>query len=190
MGLHETVVIDDLLETSFQDQIQTEVLRGPWIFINDMSYNNSQKPSYGFNQMIKHPNHGILSPLYERVSVPIINKVIDRLGLLLKDIYYNRCFLQVPLAEQFVKETNGVHVDLPIPHLACVYYLNDADGDTVLYEETNETVPYGSSDVKLTEHKRVTPKKGRFVLFDGSRYHASSQPRTTHRCIMNFDLVF
>jgi hypothetical protein len=39
------------------------------------------------------------------------------------------------------------------------------------------------------EHKRVTPKRGRAVLFDGSRYHCSSQPTIGYRTIINFDLT-
>ena len=40
-----------------------------------------------------------------------------------------------------------------------------------------------------TEQKRVTPKQGRVVLFDGSFYHTAEQCRVNNRrCIVNYDL--
>jgi hypothetical protein len=88
-----------------------------------------------------------------------------------------------------VKDRNGVHVDLPIRHVACVYYCDDSEGDTVIYEQTFGSVVPGSVGNELSEHRRVSPKKNRIVAFDGSRYHCSSQPSRSPRCIVNFDLV-
>ena len=123
------------------------------------------------------------------VSVPIINSLIEKTKIEIKDIYFNRAFLQLPLDEKFVKEHNGLHIDLPQDHIACVYYVNDSDGDTILYEQTRYNTKAGSKNVELVEHMRVTPKKGRLVMFDGARYHCSSQPRDSYRCIINFDLI-
>ena len=80
-------------------------------------------------------------------------------------------------------------MDIPQDHYACVYYLNDSDGDTIIYEQNKHDTVAGSNNVELVEHARVTPKKGRLVMFDGARYHCSSQPKESYRCIINFDLV-
>ena len=37
--------------------------------------------------------------------------------------------------------------------------------------------------------KKVTPKQGRVVLFDGRLYHTAEQPNEDKRCIVNYDLV-
>lgn len=189
--MFETCVIDDLFTEEQIQQTLLEVLNGPWKYIHDMSYGHNQFPSYGFNQTFKHPEHGIMSTGYERICVPIINKVIESSPSYLKvnDIYFTRSFLQIPLDPKFVKGTNGVHVDLPIDHVACVYYCNDCDGETVIYDQTNKEIPGGSKNIDLTVHKKVMPKAGRVVLFDGSRYHCSSQPTVSMRTIINFDLV-
>ena len=56
-----------------------------------------------------------------------------------------------------------------------LYYVNDSDGDTFIFNERMKDVSL--SDTKLTINKRVSPKQGRAVLFDGSMLHAGSPPR-------------
>ena len=188
--LKQTIVIDDIIPVDLQDRFHETLINYPsWRFVKDMSYANydMEFPSYGFNMMFKHPDHGIVSPLYEAISVPIANAIAERINF--KDIHFNRAFLQLPLEQRFVKEHNGIHLDLPEDHYACVYYVNDSDGDTIVYEQTRHNTECGSQNVELTEHKRVTPKKGRVVIFDGARFHCSSQPRNSYRCIINFDLI-
>lgn len=187
--LRSTLIIDDIVPEDRQNEFQQNILKAPYHFLHDMSYNNEKYPSYGFTSVFKDPFKGVISPFYELVSVPIINALIEREGLEINDIYFNRAFIQLPLAEGFYKGTNGIHVDLPKEHIACVYYVNDSDGDTVIYEQNIIDTPAGTNNVDLKEHARVTPKKGRLVMFDGRRYHCSSQPKNGYRCIINFDLI-
>jgi len=57
-----------------------------------------------------------------------------------------------------------------------IYYVNDSDGDT--YLKIGKTT------------KRISPKKGRVLYFDGSIMHAANHPRKTNkRLIINFNLV-
>jgi len=78
---------------------------------------------------------------------------------------------------------NISHVDNIYEHKwSAVYYLNDSDGDTFLFNEFfSDPAPK-----ELTLFKRITPKKNRLVLFNSSRYHASSNPRNTaERFVIN-----
>ena len=71
------------------------------------------------------------------------------------------------------------HLDLKEKHSALLYYVNDSDGDTIIYE-----------DVKKNKIKKtVKPKQGRMVIFDGSYWHTGSQPRNNIRCIINTDIT-
>jgi len=189
--LKETTVLDNIIPKDLQDKFHDLVMSQSFKFLKDMSYADGdiKYPSYGFNFLFKHPQHGIMSPLYETVCVPIVNALLEELVLKVNDIYYTRAFLQVPLADNFYKGQNGAHIDIPDPHYACVYYMNDSDGDTIIYEQNIHDTPPGSKHIDLVEHKRVTPKKGRIAIFDGARYHCSSQPRENYRCIINFVLV-
>jgi hypothetical protein len=192
MDLEQTLIIDDVIPDKLQTEYHEIIMsQREWCFVKDMTYANGELkyPSYGFNMLFKHPSYGVVSSLYEAVSVPIINALLEKQKLNIKDIYFNRAFLQLPLSENFYKGQNGLHVDLAEPHYACIYYLNDSDGDTIIMEQSTLDTKPGSQKVDVKIHKRVTPKKGRMVVFDGRRYHCSSQPTQTYRAIINFDLV-
>jgi hypothetical protein len=63
-----------------------------------------------------------------------------------------------------------------------LYYLNDSDGDTFIFNEFGLEVPD-----KLTVAERVTPKKGRAVFFKSTQYHTSSPPiESFKRMVINF----
>jgi hypothetical protein len=69
------------------------------------------------------------------------------------------------------------HTDLPFDHLVVLYYVNDADGDTVFFNEKNEII------------KSVSPKRGRVVAFDGRILHGGGIPKAGPRCAINFDIL-
>ena len=189
--MFETMIVDNLISEKDQVHLHDMIMHHvEWKFLNDVSGNNNHPfPSNGFVHVTKHPEFVKPSIIYDVFAGMFESKFKDILEY--KEIYYNRIFLQLPLAQQFIKEHNGIHVDLPphLPHVACVYYVNDSDGDTIIYEQTINNVPGGSHNVDVKEHKRVTPKRGRAVFFDGSRYHCSSQPTVNYRTIINFDLT-
>ena len=80
------------------------------------------------------------------------------------------------------------HLDRFTPHLVFLYYVCDSDGDTIIYDYKTEKegdVPF-FEDVK--ELKRITPKQGRVVIFDGMYWHTAEQPNHNLRCVVNYDL--
>lgn len=64
------------------------------------------------------------------------------------------------------------HVDYTFPGYVLLIYVNDSDGDTVLYNQ----IYTGEEISEVTERIRVSPKAGRAVLFDNLIYHAASVP--------------
>ncbi len=85
-----------------------------------------------------------------------------------------------------------------IPHTDCqeskndvwsaIYYLNDATGDTFLFEEQIDDV--SMSDRRTHKWKpvdQVSPKKGRLILFPARQYHAGSPPKKDMRMLINFN---
>ena len=73
------------------------------------------------------------------------------------------------------------HIDIKEDHFVMLYYVCDSDGDTIIYNEQIESETY-------TVQRRVTPKQGRVVLFDGSYYHTAEQPLNNIRCVVNYNL--
>lgn len=70
------------------------------------------------------------------------------------------------------------HVDTIDSHLTGLLYVNEADGPTYFFD----------NDYKVV--KAITPKQGRFVLFDGDIFHAGSHPNTSpFRIVTNFNFT-
>jgi ectoine hydroxylase-related dioxygenase (phytanoyl-CoA dioxygenase family) len=75
-----------------------------------------------------------------------------------------------------------------------LYYVCDSDGDTIIYDKKCETYKefenmINSNTKTLNIQKKITPKQGRVVLFNGLLYHTAEQPNKDIRCIVNYDLV-
>ena len=79
---------------------------------------------------------------------------------------------------------NGAHVDLLIPHKTALLYVNDADGDTLLYQERWRE----GYDGPYAEAHRIAPAANRLVLFDGLTFHTGTTPvKTPRRVVMNIN---
>ena len=96
------------------------------------------------------------------------------------DVLQGRSFFQLPL--NFKGERRDTpHIDTLKDHFVMLYYVCDSDGDTLIYNEKSKSDIY-------TLQKRVTPKQGRVILFDGSFYHTGEQPLNNVRCVVNYNL--
>lgn len=65
------------------------------------------------------------------------------------------------------------HSDSKKPHLNFIYYINDSIGETVLY---NELADYKNIITNPTIFKKVAPKRGKAILFDGRQFHSVTPP--------------
>jgi hypothetical protein len=81
--------------------------------------------------------------------------------------------------KKYKKDTYGIpHIDMDENHYVFIYYVNDSDGDTFLFENN-----------KLL--KRISPKKGRVLLFNGDLYHAAGHPvKSNKRIVLNCNVKF
>ena len=92
------------------------------------------------------------------------------LNFKISNIFLQRVFFQTPSKKSYIPRP---HNDFSKPHWVCLYYVNEADGDTIFYD-SNES-----------EIKRVSPKKGRIAFFDGSIKHSAGIPTTNERIVIN-----
>lgn len=189
--IDDIVIIDDAIPKSYQDAIEHNLLgemMSSWLLLNDISY-GSENPLGSFNPGLVHPikvDGQIKSPLFNFL-LPLIFFSLDKINYTYRDTFMARSFLQFPKASSI---PNNPHTDLTIPHLVCLYYVNDSDGDTIIYNETLDNVlPNEVETAQFTIKHRITPKKGKVVLFDGKYYHSSSNPTIDRRCIVNFDII-
>lgn len=177
--LIETQIIDGILPQTYADEIERTLfnMSFPWYLLEDITYSNT--PQF---KMLKpdEMNPGFMHYLlYENNESTYFNffKVIPHLALAKKFNYnQSRCFLQLPSNKQ--QKQNNIHTDNSFPHIVCLYYVNDSDGDTILFSEDRKTII-----------KTISPKKNRVVIFDGSIPHASSKPTIGKRAVINYNLT-
>lgn len=116
----------------------------------------------------------VTSPHLENFSlIPAV--VCDHLNWHLQDIILARLYLILPYNTKL--RHYAPHVDFPFSHTVVLYYLNDADGDTVFFDDEGN----------ITE--RVSPKRGRVLVFDGTLYHGGGIPKQGPRSVVNFDIL-
>jgi hypothetical protein len=183
------IVIDNIIDKDLQEKIKLTLLSDNfnWFFISDVTHasdNKQQRPGFQHRFVI---NEKINSDHHDLV-LPIIQNSCKHIKYDFKKIIQGRSFLQLPLNITDDK-IDTPHLDLLNKHLVILYYVTDADGDTVIYKNKyNKKSPIPFFD-DLKELKRVTPKQGRVVLFDGSHWHTSCQPKQGTRCIINYNVV-
>ena len=119
----------------------------------------------------------------DRCGVPdyILKKLTDKIDLSEYN-YVQR--IKANFQSKFLSDPdcyNTPHYDNLNEHLVIIYYVNDSDGDTFIFE--NDKYP-------LKIKKRVSPKAGRFVIFNGNHFHAGIHPKSNdYRIVINFNLM-
>ena len=70
------------------------------------------------------------------------------------------------------------HVDAPFPdYWSALYYVNECDGDTIMYDQTYPNIKLEDVDnTAFTIKHRFKPAQGKLIAFDGKYYHSSSFP--------------
>ena len=95
--------------------------------------------------------------------------------LLLREILAARIYLITPQKTDLAHYKP--HIDFSFPHTVLLYYVNDADGNTVFVDHNQKVF------------REVEPKKGRLLAFDGSLYHGGGVPKNSARCVVNFNIL-
>jgi hypothetical protein len=193
MGYKVLEVIDDFLPNIFANSLEEMVKKEmPWFLNEDASGEGKNKNivaeqanikgfQFGFSH-IAFDDNGYKSGFFDKVF-PILYSIEQQAGVEVKELYR----IRIALSTSMGTETQHFpHVDMKNPHKVLVYYVNDSDGDTFIYNEMySEGLEKPSN---FTLNKRITPKKNRAVLFDGLKYHSSSKPvNFPTRFIVNVD---
>jgi len=191
--MHNVIVIDDVVDVQTQDLIEKTIF--------------SRETSWTFGRTVFYDNHPEVTDLQKTKLMSFTRPLFDiekqyrdnNLNLYIKPIekhckvlISSRIQLQLPLLTEKDKIYGVPHLDgqNDRPYLVAVYYVNDVDGDTVLFKQTrNNCTAQDIIDGKLDIDQTISPKKGRLVIFDGSIYHAVGKPKTDLRCIINYNFI-
>ena len=151
-------------------------------FIDDIKLCSFQ---VGFSGNIFKLNYNDNDQFLMGLSMPIVEKMMK--------ITNQEFSVERIRAGMFVNsKENGIHfphVDYYKPHYTILYYVNDSDGDTFLFNEKAEGNKEASYPDSLSIMKRISPKMGRAVIFDGLTFHSSSSQQThNERLVLNINL--
>ncbi len=168
-------IYDNLFSKTLEDQLEEFVLysRLPiYSYQSNISGYDNTKNTPGISHTFWGPDNNItehngflLQPLYIFCHLK---------NIILHQVITSRVFISFPLKDINV---NHIHNDQTFPHFVCLYYINDTDGDTIFYNEQEEEI------------KRISPKKGRIIFFDGTIKHSGSYPTKNTRAIINFNFI-
>ena len=188
--IDKVYVFDDIIEKDYQNKIKN-ILIGqvryndedfPWFYIDDVTasgdYENQKRGAFVHDYV--HYEYGIESD-FHYLFLDLIKKSCSKLKIKEVDALQGRSFLQLPTNIKR-EDVDSPHTDMQFKHFVMLYYVCDSDGDTIIYNE--KTI----SEKGFTVQKKVTPKQGRVVLFDGALYHTAQQPNNNIRCVVNYDL--
>ena len=179
-------VFDDIVDRNYQKHFQNILLKKiKWTFCPDVTNpkNPQKRPGFRYDYMIDGNAYRHHSDM-----IKILDAACDKINFKRKDCIQGRSFLQLPLNLKD-RRLDAPHIDADKDHLVILYYVNDSDGDTVIYKNkfTNyDDIPKFDD---LEELKRVSPKAGRVVMFNGKHYHTAEQPIHNIRCIINYNVI-
>tara|TARA_Y100000385_G_C12774407_1_gene500698 strand:+ start:72 stop:656 length:585 start_codon:yes stop_codon:yes gene_type:complete len=78
------------------------------------------------------------------------------------------------------------HCDIRENGFTAIYYINDSDGDTIIFNE--KTVDPFLQGKELSIKKRIKNKRGRLVMFNQDYLHAGMPPTISdYRAVINFN---
>ena len=180
-------IFDKIIPTGYANQIEADLTRTgfPWFYIDDITNEN-----YGNNSGLVHAAYDygkqpsdwfpFIKPLTyaieEANEKPIIELLRIRVGF---------------LTRTEIAQYNTPHVDFTMGHYTACYYVNDSDGDTVVFDQqlagvnstniTEQVLKEYVEQTTFTVAQQCTPKKGRVCIFDGTRFHASTKPKQHDR---------
>lgn len=166
-------IIDDIIPVSHQkllEEIVTDI-SFDWHYLHDVTFEfKGDRNSPGFTNLLFQGGVG-----GDKVNVfyPPLHEYLFRKDLKIKTLHRMR--LGCLLSNSDLPHNNP-HIDFEFQHMVGLYYVNDSDGDTIIWD----------GDKRET----VTPKRGRFAVFNGKYYHASSCPRVSPtRIVLTFNFT-
>ena len=203
MNNYETfdpIVIDDFVPTWYQNALELMINDTPLYYGDNVNHaRDSSIPVYGSDSELAVAAHNgglaIMSfrdgVTYNEKAQATINPMLFRLRELVGPFDLLRCRVAMNLSDG-IGGVHQQHIDDPAPHTVLLYYINDSDGDTILYKERANPLTYLAGDYpdSFNIDVRVTPKKGRAVIFDGLQFHSVSSPKETlKRQIINVNVL-
>lgn len=178
--MQDIIEVSNFLPEEYSNRlldVVTDNINFPW-FYNESIVEN-QKDLFGFSHVLFVDGYQN-SPFFPEF-IDFFSHLENNFNIKIKNLIRARLRMTTSVGKVGVYE-NNMHVDYRYPNTTFVYYLNNSDGDTVLFDKF-----YNEDISEAKEVKRVKPIKNNGVLFDGLRYHSGAMPSTGRRLILNIN---
>ncbi len=149
------IILDDFIEEELQNQIEDAMFECNWSFEMDNTYKYDPslmgiKYRKFLNPFEYDISPSIITKLQTNKKIfklfnPIIEKTCNHINFKLEEI--SRCIAGIQGVQVIRKQSKmcNIHVNNKIPHLVLLYYVNDADGETILFDKTIDDIEYGDT---------------------------------------------
>ena len=176
---------DNFLSTHEIEKINKDFYRLPAIF-TPFTYHVSEdsllKNSNKYSNRFMYSSYSGEENFTNELSIMILEKFCSKHKIKYDNIDRTRSNTTFLCNEE---RPSIPHVDTYKDHLVLLYYVNDSDGDTLLY--SNKYNEQEDNDM-IVEH-RISPKAGRAVLFNGNAYHSFYYPNKNNtRSVININI--
>jgi hypothetical protein len=144
-----------------------------------------------FTQILMRANQIEFMPAAEIINIMLQN-IMDRLQVrfVVSSIRINH------MNQSCAKPT----LKYDIPHVdiqdiganmyTLIYYVNNSDGETILYDQTCRGSNYDNEiPLKLTCLERISPRKNRVLLFNANQLHSAPAYCTEDRYVINLNIT-
>lgn len=178
-------VYDDIITDDLADRFERSALNTQNIWNYDAStitpdFNVSDEhiiESFQFRSIVKHMDSVVNEESYKLIN-EMCRLIRKKLSYNFVDPYRAKYNMLPQIINQDNLFYNTPHVDADVDHYVILYYVDDSDGPTYIFNETkhDHTMENAHKFDGFTIKESVKPKKGRFIIFDGGYYHTSSCP--------------
>lgn len=173
-------IINNVLSSLAFQRLETYFLteRCQWSYKYNATFSDAKDPDPGFHRSISYQDEINDSFLFEN-CIHILGNSCDKTNFKIDKILQSRSFMTMNFGESSGPQP---HVDFFYPHHVCLYYVTSCPED----DEGAKTVFY---DKKGNVIAKNTPTANQAVIFDGSIIHASGNPKTGRRIIININFL-
>lgn len=178
-------VIDNIFDKETSDMIEDLLVKKvPWFYNENIAYgDDTNEENFGFSTTFSKD-----SP-YADCMRELTFSVCNRIKFDLSEIMRVRGRMTFP--KNNLPAPVGPHVDFEDDHFVLLYYVNDSDGPTYIFDRkysTKNQELLDSGKLELNILKKVHPKRNRMLIFPGSYYHAASYPSVGKRVVLNINI--
>jgi hypothetical protein len=197
---YDIKIIDNFLEDNEFNKLSEIMLspKFPWFYIDTVSLpavdgslviDPLAVETAGLNHSIFDREWNVTSFSYEYL-LPLFAKIEEDFGYTKDHLYRARSSLKWPKVGYTKDNYNLPHVDYFFPHETMIYYINDSDGNTRIFDQefTRTHTDMGIGPENFTIKQQVEPKANRLVWINGFQYHTASNPiNSDKRVIINLN---